>query len=128
MTATATGLLVPELPIVAPDATVVAKDASATIAVTEFAKNITNTGAITSATFTFPAASSVAGMPIRFYLTVDQIVKITPASGEKIFLAGSGVASKYLQIAGVIGNFVDIFCDGMKFLVTKYSGVLTKET
>jgi len=60
-------------------------------------------------------------------LTVAQSVSLSPAATGKIFLGGDGVANKDLVIAGVIGNYADIYCDGTNYLVVGYSGVLTKE-
>lgn len=127
MTATASGLQVPPVPMVDPAAAVVEKTTDATLTVAEYGKNITNTGAVGTAVLTLLAAASAAGLPLRVYLTVDQIVRLLPQTGEKIYLAGSGVATKYLNIAAVIGNYVDVFCDGEKYLVQDYSGVVTKE-
>jgi hypothetical protein len=58
---------------------------------------------------------------------VAQIVSLSPVSTEAIYLGGSGVVNKDLNIAGVIGNFVDLYSDGVNFLVGNYSGVVTKE-
>lgn len=112
---------------VRPDATVEANTADATLTVANFGKIQTNTGAAGAVVLTLPAVASVAGCALKVQVTAAQIVKLTPATGEKVFLGGSGVASKYLQVAGVIGNFVDVYCDGEKYLVTNYAGVLTKE-
>ena len=60
-------------------------------------------------------------------MTVAQIVQVLPQTGEKIYLNGSGVATKYLNIAGVVGNFADLYCDGTDWMVINYAGVLTKE-
>lgn len=115
-------------PIVAPNAAVVAKAENGNLAASDLGKNLTNTGAAGTITLTQVAASTVAGACFRVYLTVAQIVRIAPtATTGKIFLAGSGVATKYLQIAGVIGNYVDIYCDGTDYHVVGYSGVVTKE-
>lgn len=127
MTATASGMQIPEPPLVAPDASVVAHAGNTTLALTDYGVNLTNTGAVGTAVYTLLAAASAAGMAMRVYLTVAQIVRLTPQTGEKIYLAGSGVASKYLNIAALVGNYVDVFCDGEKYLVQDYSGVVTKE-
>ncbi len=123
-----TGYMVPHPPVVAPNATVEANTGDATLAVANFGKIQTNTGASATATLTLPSAANAAGCSLKVQLTVAQIVRLTPASGEKIFLGGSGVASKYLNIAAVIGNFVDLYCDGVSYQVINYSGVVTKET
>jgi hypothetical protein len=122
-----TGYLVPQPPQVSPKATVEANAADAALTVANFGKIQTNTGASGTVVLTLPAASTVAGCSLKVQLTAAQIVRLTPASGEKVFLGGSGAASKYLQVAAAIGNYVDICCDGVDFLVMHYSGVLTKE-
>lgn len=93
----------------------------------DFAKNNTNTGAVGEIILTLPAAAKCKEQKCRVYCTVAQDVKLTPQTGEKIYLAGSGTATKYLLIAGVIGNYAEIYCDGNSYFVTQYSGVLTKE-
>ncbi len=123
-----TGYMVPHPPVVAPNATVEANTGDATLAVANFGKIQTNTGASATATLPLPSAANAAGCSLKVQLTVAQIVRLTPASGEKIFLGDSGVASKYLNIAAVIGNFVDLYCDGVSYQVINYSGVVTKAT
>lgn len=93
----------------------------------DFEKNNTNTGASGTIVLTLPAASSVKEQKTRIQITAAQIVRLTPQTGEKVYLGGDGVASKYLQIAGTIGNYAEVYCDGTDFFVTAYSGVLTKE-
>jgi hypothetical protein len=127
MTVTASGLQVPLVPRVAPDASVTAKTTTGNLAIADYGVNLTNTGAGGTIILTLLAAAAAAGMPLRIYLTVAQIVELLPQTGEKIYLGGSGVATKMLVIAGVIGNYVDLYCDGEKYLVQGYSGVVTKE-
>jgi len=122
-----TGFMVPPPPFVSPSATVVAKAADDTLDITDFGKNLTNTGAGATVVLTLPAASAVAGMSTRVQVTAAQIVRVDPNGTEKIYLGGDGAAGKYLNIAAVIGNYADIYCDGVDFHVTAYSGVLTKE-
>ncbi|MFH1052759.1 MAG: hypothetical protein V1779_17705 [bacterium] len=110
-----------------PKATVKANAATATVAAADFPKNNTNTGASGAIVLTLPAAADVKGKFMRVQLTVAQTVTLTPATGEKIYLGGNGVASKYLLIAGVIGNYALVYSDGTDYLVMGYSGVLTKE-
>lgn len=116
-------------PYVPANAAVTAKNATdTTVAVAEWSGlNVTNTGASGTIALTLPTAATMIGVATRVQITVAQIVQILPQTGEKIFLGGSGVASKYLAIAGVVGNYCDIYCDGTDFLVTGYSGVVTKE-
>jgi len=127
MTATGSGFLVPRPPFVPADAAVSAQASTASLAITDYGKNITNTGASGTVVLTLLAAALAAGMSFRVQITAAQIVRLLPATGEKIYLGGSGVASKYLNVAAVIGNYVDVYCDGEKYLVTGYSGVITKE-
>jgi len=114
-------------PLVAPNATVAAKAATANLAAADFGKNITNTGAGDAIVLTLPAAATVSGKAMRVQLTVAKNVSLSPATTEKVFLGGDGVANKDLVIAGVIGNYADIYCDGTDYFVVSYSGVLTKE-
>jgi hypothetical protein len=107
--------------------TVKANAATADMKTYDFEKNNTNTGAGGTVVLTLPSASSVKEQKARFQITVAEIVRLLPQTGEKIYLGGDGVASKYLQIAGTIGNYAEVYCDGTSFYVTGYSGVLTKE-
>lgn len=111
----------------AANATVKANASTASVAVADFPKNNTNTGASGAIVLTLPAVALVAGKTMRMQITVAQSVTLTPPSGVRIYLGGSGVASKYLLIAGVIGNYVELYCDGSSYLVSNYSGVVTKE-
>ena len=127
MAATASGYTTVLRPKVAGDAAVTAKTTDATLTAAEYATNITNTGASGTAVLTLLAAASAAGLALHVELTVAQIVRLLPQTGEKIFLGGSGVASKYLNIAAVIGNCVDLYCDGTQYIVENRCGVVTKE-
>jgi len=114
-------------PVVAPHVAANAKAATATLTASDFGKNITNTGASGTTVLTLPSASAVRGKCARFQTTVAQIVTLSPVSTEAVFLGGNGVVNKDLLIAGVIGNYADVYSDGTRFLVTGYSGVVTKE-
>lgn len=121
-----TGMMVPAPPFVSPKATVSAHAANATLTVADFGKQHTNTGASGAITLTLPAPADCAGMPLRVQMTVAQVVNLDPLT-KSIYLGGSGVADKLCIIAGVIGNYLDLYSDGVDFLVTGYSGVVTKE-
>jgi hypothetical protein len=108
-------------------ATVEANAASATLTAANFGKIQTNTGASGNVALTLPAPSDVAGCAVRAAVLVAQTMQFVPPSGAKIYLNGSGVADKYAQIAGVIGNFLEVFSDGTDFVITAYSGVATKQ-
>lgn len=123
-----TGIDVPAHPIVAANATVVAHAGSGSLTVADAGKNHTNTGSSGTVVLTLPAVAAFAGCSIRVQVTAAQIVRCTPASGESVYLGGSGVASKYLNIAAVVGNYCDLHCDGEQWKVLGYSGVVTKES
>ena len=114
-------------PVVPPDAAVNAEAATATLAAGDFGKNNTNTGASGAIVLTLPAASTVKGKCLRMQITAAQQVSLSPAAADAVYLGGDGVDDKDLVIAGVIGNYADIYSDGTNYLVTGYSGVVTKE-
>lgn len=120
------GYLVPEPHRISPASSVEARTGDVTLTVANFGKIQTNTAAGGAVVLTLPAASTAAGCGLKVQLTAAQDVTLTPASGEKIYLGGSGVANESLTIAGVIGNYADIYCDGVCYVVTRYAGVLTK--
>lgn len=107
--------------------TVNAQGATATLVATDFNTVITNTGSNGTIVLTLPAAANVEGKTLKVQLTVAQIVSLSPIATDGIFLGGSGVDDKDLNIAGVIGNYADIYSDGVNYLVASYSGVVTKE-
>ncbi len=137
-----TGYIVPPVPMVAANATVEANAEDAVLTVSNFNKIQTNSGsdgvspAITNVDLELPPAADVAGMALKVQLTVAMAMTLTPQQGtgsplegdESIFLGGSGVSTKYLQIANVIGNYVDLYSDGERYLVTDYAGVVTKQS
>lgn len=126
-TASAFALLSP-VPYVLPTATVKAYDANASpVAADISGLNVTNTGAGGTITLTLPAAATMIGMSFRVQITVAQIVALSPAAADYVALGGSKVVNKDLNIAGVIGNYAVIYCDGTGYNVVSYSGVLTKE-
>lgn len=120
------GYLVPEPHRISPKSSVEANTGDATLTVANFGKIQTNTAAAGAVVLTLPAASTVAGCGLKVQLTAAQDVTLTPPSGGKIYLGGSGVANESCIIAGLIGAFADVFCDGVDFSVLRYSGVLTK--
>lgn len=108
-------------------ATVEANTGDTTLTSANFGKIQTNTGATALIALTLPAANTVQGSVVRVQITGAQPVKVVPASGEKIYLAGSGVADKYLLIAGALGSFVELASDGNVYHVSRYNGVVSKE-
>lgn len=127
MAVTASGLEVPAKPRVSLDGARTSKTGTGNLAAADYGINLDNVGAGGAIVLTLLAAATVNGLPLRVYVGAAQTVTLTPQSGEKISLFGSAVASKYLLIAGVIGNYVEIFSDGEKYVVQQYSGVVTKE-
>ncbi len=114
-------------PQVPPNATVEAHAVTDAIVAADFGKNNTNTGAGGTTVHTLPAPGPYKGKAIRFQATAAQIMSLSPPAAVGVYLGGSGVAAKDLHIAGVIGNYADIYCNGSHYFVTGYSGVLTKE-
>jgi hypothetical protein len=109
-----------------PTTTPTAHTASATLVVADYNTIHTNTSATASITLTLPAAATVGNKCLKIQLTAAQSVVLTPASGEKIFLGGSGTADSTATLAGVIGNYMDVYCDGSVHFINSYSGVITK--
>lgn len=114
-------------PIVSPFGTPVAYTGDATLVAADLNKNVTNTGASGTVVLTLPAVTGLTGYILHVEVTAAQIVRLLPVSGTAIALGGSAVVTKYLNIAGVIGNMVDVYCDGTRWLVVNRDGVITKE-
>lgn len=114
-------------PIVSPFGTPVAYTGDATLVAADLNKNVTNTGASGTVVLTLPAVAGLAGSILHVEVTAAQIVRLLPVAGTAICLGGSSVVTKYLNIAGVIGNMVDVYCDGTRWLVVNRDGVITKE-
>jgi len=109
-------------------ATVSAKTADYTVlAASDLDKIFSNTGASGTVVLTLPKASDAKGHCLTINLLAAQIVRALPVTGEAVNLNGSAVVTKYLNIAAVIGNYVDLYSDGVQWIVTGYSGVVTKE-
>lgn len=86
-----------------------------------------NSGDAGTQTLTLPAVAASKGKVVRAHALAAQIIRLAPQTGEKINYCGSAVASKYVQLAGVIGNYIELFCDGSQWVVTQANGVVTKE-
>jgi len=114
-------------PVVYPSVAVRAKTSTGNLAAADFGANITNTGASGAIVLTLLAASGNTGKFFRVQVTAAQQVSLSPQSSDAIYLGGNGVDDKDLVIAGVIGNYADVYCDGTNYHVVGYSGVLTKE-
>lgn len=114
-------------PVVLPSTSPTACASTATVTESIADSNLTNTGAGGAITLTLPSANKMAHRGFRFYVTVAQIVNLSPISTERIWLAGSGVLNKDLIIAGTIGNYADVYSDGTHWHCVHWSGVVTKE-
>lgn len=122
------GLLNPVFPQVnRRTASVTAKTADYTILKTELNNIFSNTGAGGTIVFTLPAVKDAKGKTLLLNVLAAQIVRALPVTGEIINLNGSVVVTKYLNIAAVIGNYAELYCDGVQWMATNFSGVVTKE-
>lgn len=130
MTATASGAQVPDFPQINPVQTPEAftSTAAQTLTVSDKFKIKTNLSLANTVTITLPAAAAAAGCVIRFAALAAQAMRVAPASGESVYLHGSGVADKYAQLANAIGNYMDLYSDGENWIVARYSGVVTKQS
>ena len=117
----------PIMPVMSGAATALAKTSDYTVVAADFGKILTNTGAAGTVVFTLPSAVTYPGTVLRAHLFAAQIVRFLPVTGQAIALNSSAVVTKYLNIAGVIGNYCEIVSDGTQWLVTQYAGVVTKE-
>ena len=110
-------------------ATVASKTGAYTVTLTDLIAPtiINNTGASGDVPLTLPTAADARGHVFRAYATAAQTISLTPVTGDIINYNGNAVASKYCRIAGVIGNYAEIFSDGVQWIVTAGNGGITKE-
>lgn len=120
----------PSYPTIDPrTATVTTKTADYTITAADLALPtiFNNAGDTGTLVYTLPAVAASKGKVVRVHSLAAQIQRLLPQTGEAVNLHGSAVVSKYLNIANVIGNFVELYCDGSQWIVTALAGVVTKE-
>lgn len=117
----------PVMPSMSGAASALAKTGDYTVLAADFGKILTNTGAGGTVVFTLPSAVTYPGVVIRVHLFAAQVVRLLPVTGQAIALNSSAVVTKYLNIAGVIGNYCEVVSDGTQWLVSHYAGVVTKE-
>lgn len=123
-----TGLITVPPPRVDPTGTPVALATATTlVAATHHNKNLTNTGASATLEHQMLSAAAYQGDVVKFAATAAQIARFQPASGEAIYYNGDGVDDKYVQLAGVIGNFIEMQSNGADWIVIRANGVVTKE-
>ena len=123
--------LMPAYPTVDPRAaTITTKTADYTITLADL-KTPTifdNSGDNGTLVFTLPAVADAKGRVVRVAALAAQVIRLDPATGEAVNYNGSAVVSKYVNLAGVIGNYIELFCDGVQWIVTQSNGVVTKES
>lgn len=120
----------PAYPTIDPrTATVTTKTADYTVTVDDLAKPtiFNNTGDTGVQVLTLPAVADAKGKVIRAHALAAQAIRLDPQTGEAVNYNGSAVVSKYVDLAGVIGNYIELFCDGTEWIVTQANGVVTKE-
>ena len=99
-------------------ATVTTKTADYTILSTELNRVFNNSGDDGTTVLTLPTVYGNAGKALKIHVLAAQIVRALPVTGQAVNLNGSAVVTKYLNIAGVIGNYADLYCDGYQWIVT----------
>lgn len=109
--------------------TVLAKTADYTVTLADLKTQtiINNTGASGTIVLTLPSVASSDGYVLLVNILAAQIVRLLPQTGEAVNYNGSAVVTKYFQIAGTIGNYAELYCNGSQWLVIGGNGVLTKE-
>lgn len=118
----------PVYPMVNPRAAAaVTKTADYTLTLADLNKVFNNTGDDGTQVLTLPSVKAAKGKALRVHCLAAQVIRLLPQTGEAVSLHGSAVVTKYLNVAGVIGNYCDVYCDGVQWIVTGYSGVVTKE-
>lgn len=123
--------IIPSYPTIDPrTATVATKTADYTVTVADLSTPtiFNNAGDDGTQTLTLPSVALSRGKVIRAHALAAQIIRIDPAGTEAVNYNGSAVAGKYVQLAGVIGNYIELFCDGTQWIVTQANGVVTKES
>jgi len=122
--------LMPAYPTIDPrTATVTTKTADYTITVSDLESPtiFNNSGDAGTQVLTLPAVADAKGKVVRAHALAAQIIRLDPQTGEAVNYNGSATVSKYVQLAGTIGNYIELFCDGTQWVVTQANGVVTKE-
>lgn len=101
---------------------------SNTLAAADVNGVINNTGATTTLSVALPSAASSDNKSLKVCVSVASTVLVWPATGDSIYLNGSGTANKAVSIPGTVGNYADLYCDGNQWMVVGYSGALVKTT
>lgn len=120
----------PPYPTIDPrNATVSTKTADYTVTVSDLeAPTIfNNDGDGDTLVLTLPAVADAKGKVVRAHALAAQEIRLDPQTGEAVNYNGSATVSKYVSLAGTIGNYIEMFCDGTEWIVTQSNGVVTKE-
>lgn len=109
-------------------ATVTAKTSDYTVTDTDLkAPTIfTNEGDNDTIVFTLPAVADSKGKVVRFHALAAQVIRVDPQDGEVVNYNGDATATEDASLAGTIGNYMEVYCDGTQWIITRSSGVITK--
>lgn len=79
----------------------------------------------TTTTYVLPVAATYAGKGVIFYNTGTNLITIDPNGSEVIVRAGTVLsAGVAMTLAGVAGNYVALFCDGVRWVTLGSNGTL----
>lgn len=79
----------------------------------------------TTTEYDLPAAAGYAGKAVIFYVTGTNAITIDPNGSEVIVRAGTvQTGGVTMTLTGVAGNYVALFCDGVRWVTLGYSGTL----
>ncbi len=102
------------------------KTGAHTITIDEVKEPTIFTNTTASIVLTLPKAKDVRGGVVRAYVTATETIQLEPATGEKVNYNGNDTVDENAQIAGVVGNYMEVVSDGDEWVVTKANGVVTK--
>jgi hypothetical protein len=85
-----------------------------------------NSGGNGTIVFTLPSVADSKGKIVRFHSLAAQTIRVDPQDGEAINYNGSATVTEDASMAGTIGNYMEVYCDGVQWIITRSSGVITK--
>ncbi len=86
----------------------------------------TNTGAVGPITLTIPNAAD--GINLRFFTTVDQIIKIKPKAGEAIIWSGGTMADAESLNISDIGSSAELIAEGSGYRLINSEGNIVEDS
>jgi len=102
-------------------------DGEAAIGVAESGSIQTNAGAAGAAAWVLPDAA--AGLNYTFVVMAEQELRVTPAAGDKICIAGTCADVAEYWWADAIGESLTLVAvDGTNWVATSYTGTWSQET